>query len=789
MKINSISLKVTVTLIVSIFSVMIIFGYFYFLYEEEMMLKQLNVSSQESTRRLSTVLSTPVYHNDENEIYRILSIEMLIGESIMSTTVFDNDGKLIYRLERDSDWGLKRAKKEPYFTYDANIFNILKSDIEHEGEKIGFIEMILTDRFATQRITKNLIKILFMFLTFSVVFILVIFIVLKIVIINPILTLTTFVKEYDLCETETANLLYPPDHADEIGELVKEFNDLILRLNQTIHQKTSLLKQLENNNISLEREIKDRIYAEENLRASQKYTDTIFDAIPILFLVVDQELLVSGVNAQVRRFLQKEGTELINQPLSKVLPFTERFAEDIYRLIESNKPDSFRYIKVAKSETDIRYYHLYLKPFSYNKENRGIIQIDDVTESVVREERLFHTLKLETIDELAKGISHDFNNIFGGILGSVFLAKMEIDEEDEKNRELMECLSNIESSSKKAGDLIRKLLSVSAKYPMTSGPVDLQDVIENVLQVCLTTFDKSVTVEYRNEIPEETSLVNGDAVQLEQVLLNLAVNGCHSMTIMRQDHNGWGGKLWIVLDKVFLSEEDKNSFVSKEYLGKEYYVVRVKDQGIGISKENISKVFDPFYTTKSENKGTGLGLSISYSVVKQYNGFITVDSKEEEETLFQVYLPVYQEKLKEIPEEKGEQIRKGSGTVLVIDDNEMMLKVLKSMLNKCGYDVLLAKNGMEGVDLFEESTKQIDLVLLDLVLPRTSGKETYLILKKLNPNLKVILMSGSPEEEGIEGVLALGADDYILKPYSIAKLSDKIYKVLHGSAEELSVSS
>jgi CheY-like chemotaxis protein len=345
-----------------------------------------------------------------------------------------------------------------------------------------------------------------------------------------------------------------------------------------------------------------------------------------------------------------------------------------------------------------------------------------------------------------------------------------------ENDVLIKYIDMMFTSCEKAKEIIQQLLSFSRKQESVFEPIDLNISINNVMKICENSFDKSIKLmPAYNDYP---AFVSANKTQIEQVLLNLCINGAHAMTIMKDVKDEWGGTLSITLER-FLTD---NIFLKyhPECAEREYWLVSVKDSGIGISPENISKIFDPFFTTK-EN-GTGLGLSMVYSIIKQHNGFITTYSEKGIGTSFNIYLPLLEKT--DVPGHNStikNVIYNGHGTILVADDEIVIRNIMKEFLEECGFDVLLAENGQDCVEIYKKKLSSIKAVILDMSMPGMSGRDVYLALKDITPNIKVLLSSGFGKDKRVNDVLSLGVNGFIQKPVVLEKLSEALYRVLYDS--------
>ncbi|MCP4136146.1 MAG: response regulator [bacterium] len=399
----------------------------------------------------------------------------------------------------------------------------------------------------------------------------------------------------------------------------------------------------------------------------------------------------------------------------------------------------------------------------------------DITEKRGLENQLRQAQKMETVGTLAGGLAHDFNNVLGGIIGTLSLIKFILQKDESiDDEELLNYLNIMEEAGQRAANMVQQLLSLSRKQDLSFVPVDLNLSIKHVIKICQNSFDKSI--ELNPHYDKKPAMVNADMTQIEQVLLNLCVNASHSMTTMRQDDKPWGGTLDIMLDRITAGDEFCSALRETEPV--DYWVLSVKDSGIGMDSQLITKIFDPFFTTKGKGEGTGLGLAMVYNIVKQHNGVIDVVSEIGIGTTFKVYLPLLKDETALKSKEQKNGIPQGEGLILVIDDENMIRKTVKAILERCGYEVILAENGEEGIKIFKERYKEIKAILLDMVMPKLSGKETFMKLKDIDPGLKVLLASGFMQDERVEKLQELGIKDFIQKPYTMDTIAVAIDRII-----------
>ena len=277
-------------------------------------------------------------------------------------------------------------------------------------------------------------------------------------------------------------------------------------------------------------------------------------------------------------------------------------------------------------------------------------------------------------------------------------------------------------------------------------------------------------IEFQTNVEMDIPIINADQSQMHQVLLNLCINARDAMPK--------GGIIGIEV-KTVASERLVPQFSNAENC--RYISISVSDTGTGMDEETKNRIFDPFFTTKEQGKGTGLGLSVVYGVIQEHHGFISVESTVGQGTTFHIYLPMQQEekKMQEAEKVKTEMAQGGSETILFVEDELLLREVVQSTLESIGYKVIIAANGQEAVDIYKKQFKNISLVLSDLGLPKLSGTDEFALLKKINPNVKVIFASGYISIETKSELLKQGAKGFILKPYNLNEVLQMVREVLN----------
>jgi CheY-like chemotaxis protein len=366
---------------------------------------------------------------------------------------------------------------------------------------------------------------------------------------------------------------------------------------------------------------------------------------------------------------------------------------------------------------------------------------------------------MEAIGTLAGGIAHDFNNLLMGTQGNISLMLLDID----SSHPHYERLKNIEKQVQSGSKLTSLLLGYARKGKYEVKPVDLNELVEETSDTFGRTR-REITI--HQELAEDLFAIEADQTQIEQVLLNLFVNAGDAMS--------GGGDL--ILKTMNTTHDEMKGKLYDPKPG-DYVLLTVTDTGIGMDKETMERIFDPFFTTKEMGRGTGLGLASAYGIIKGHGGYIEVDSKEGQGATFSIYLPASGKKVPK-PVKTSDQLIKGTGTVLLVDDEEVILEVGKELLEGMGYQVLTAKDGKEAIEVYKKNLDEIDIVLLDMVMPNMGGGDAYDRMKEINPDIKALLSSGFSIDGEASEILERGCNGFIQKPFTMKGLSGKIMEIL-----------
>ncbi len=392
----------------------------------------------------------------------------------------------------------------------------------------------------------------------------------------------------------------------------------------------------------------------------------------------------------------------------------------------------------------------------------------DVTEEVKLQTHVRQRQKMEALGTLAGGIAHDFNNILMPILVNAEMALMDEPEESPVSRQLKLVLE----AANRGKDLVKQIIAFSRQKDQEKAPVGVSPVLREALKFLRASIPRNI--EILDHIGAESAMVLGDATQLHQVLMNLCSNAAHAM-------RGKGGIL-----AVQLAETDVDAELSRRYLDLRpgrYLKLTVDDTGDGIAPENIDKIFDPFFTTKAPGEGTGMGLAVVHGIVKNLGGAVTVYSEVGKGSSFSVYLPVIQDggKPREVVQEPLPLV---SAKILFVDDEEIQVQTLVPMLKRLGYDVVGSTDARKALELFRTRPEDFDLVITDQTMPSMAGDQFMARLKKIRPDIPVILYTGFSETISEEQAKSRGVAAFLMKPVSVKEIQDTIRRVLRSGSRE-----
>ena len=501
----------------------------------------------------------------------------------------------------------------------------------------------------------------------------------------------------------------------------------------------------------------------ERVRKSEERYIDLFEHSPDMSRIVNKSGIITNCNQTEATRLGYSKSEIIGQSILKFYP--SEYHSEAQRLLH----DIF--------EKNLEIKGLEEKMLAKNGElidvsvNASIIQDEagqplvravarDITEKKNLEAKVIHAQLIDSIGNLAGGVAHDFNNILTSILGSTSIMKRKMKQDDRWYR----FADIIETAARRGAALTRQLLTFARKGNIQFRPVIVNDIIEETLRLFERSIDKKISIE--KDLIREVCIISGEDGQLQQSLLNLLINARDAMPD--------GGTITVQSQKKHIEE---NTPGAVEILKGDYIAVSVIDTGIGMDKDIQQHIFEPFFTTKDRGKGTGLGLSVVYGVVNSHNGFITVQSEPMHGTQFTMHFPILPASENLRRNIQHSKLERGTGQIIIIDDEKDVAGVIGGMLESVGYHVTIVDSGRKAINLFKKK-KRFDVVILDLNMPKMSGKETFEKLKKIDPKIPVIISTGYSDRDMDVSQWQDPVDAFLQKPYPIEELSKAIRLIL-----------
>ena len=531
----------------------------------------------------------------------------------------------------------------------------------------------------------------------------------------------------------------------------------------TISKNADILKDSEGNTIGgleIFVDISDRKRAEEALRKSEARLKSIVQTMPSGLLTVDLNKKTTYWNKEAEEIVGLKAEEVIGKDCIEALDCDE--CKKGCALLD-DKVDKPIYgkecvIHVGGRDLTILKNVDVLRDLEGNTIG-GLESFIDITDRKRLEAQLQHAEKIKAIGTLAGGIAHDFNNLLMGIQGNVSLMVTDIDPTHPHYKRLR----NIENQIQSGSQLTSHLLGYARKGRYELKVFDLNQLVEETSRTFGRT-KKGITIHI--ELAEDLFAIEADSGQIEQVLLNLFVNAADAMS--------GGGDL--VLRTMNTTYKDMKGKLYDPKPGN-YVLLTVTDTGTGMDNKILERIFDPFFTTKEMGRGTGLGLASAYGIIEGHGGYIYVDSMKGQGTTFSVYLPASEKKVRKALRTVVPFI-KGTETVLLVDDEEVVLEIGRELLEAMAYRVLSARDGEEAVEVYGKNRDEINIVVLDMVMPSMGGGEAYDRMKEINPDIKVLLSSGFSIDGEAAEILERGCNGFIQKPFTMNELSHKIREIL-----------
>ncbi len=500
------------------------------------------------------------------------------------------------------------------------------------------------------------------------------------------------------------------------------------------------------------------------LRESEQRLRLIIDSAPVGIGIIQDGRFVDVNPAFATMFLYESRGDLVGLPAEILFAPSN---QDLVRLRwaerRTGQPITYHYEATCMTRTGkVFEVGVWDTEIDYLEKRSLVVFVVDMSESKRLRSQLLQAQKMEAVGALAGGIAHDFNNLLTVVLG---YSELIISQKHEKDPDY-EDLTKIIYSARTAAELVRRILAFSRKTEAKLRPVDLNEQVELLQKILSRIISKNIKI--RLNLDPALPTIHVDASQIDQVLMNLSLNA--------RDAMAEGGTLTIQTGTVFLDESYCQSHIEAQE-GR-HVLLSVRDTGAGIDEESLEHIFEPFFSTKKPGEGTGLGLAMVYGIVKRHGGHIICESKTGYGSLFSIYLPVDKMICDMKVEESEKSSTVASGTILWVDDEELVRLLGQRVLEKEGYTVITAENGLQAIEIFRQRKDEISVVVLDLIMPVMDGKKCLHEILQIDSTAKVLIGTGFSPDEVTKEALEAGATGFVQKPYDFKKLLHALQEVL-----------
>ncbi len=557
-----------------------------------------------------------------------------------------------------------------------------------------------------------------------------------------------------------------PAMSGDVRQLIENFNQMLAQLSLTTVKKEQLeasQKELKTTNARLHQEIIEREQAEEALRESESKFRSLFNLSPqgIALTELETGRLVDANNmfCDLTKYSQEE---IIGKTTTEVGFYSDNDrARFIKKLQTSGEVNGMKMDFKGKDGAIITVF-MFARVIRISGKSFILTIFLDMTEQKQLQAQLQQSQKIQSIGTLAGGIAHDFNNILFSMIGYTEMAL----DDTEKGTLLHNNLQEVLIAAQRAKCLVKQILTFSRQADQDLKPLQIQLVVKEVLKLIRSSLP--TTIEIHQNISNACGFVMANATQIHQVAMNLLTNAYHAM----EDE---GGKLEVTLKEVDLDMDDLED---PAMIPGPYVCLTVKDTGAGIDEYVMDRIFDPYFSTKEKDKGTGLGLAVVHGIVKSYGGNIRVYSKPGKETAFHVYLPVIQTRAETNETRVISPVEGGKEQILLVDDEEQIVRMSQQMLKKLGYHVTARTSSIETLEAFRAAPDKFDLVITDMTMPNMTGVQLAKKLFNIRPDIPILICTGFSEKISEHKAKAMGIRGYVMKPVVKSELAKKIREVI-----------
>jgi two-component system, cell cycle sensor histidine kinase and response regulator CckA len=698
-------------------------------------LEQLNQKAGEYTAYLVDSLELPIWHVDEEGVRKIAQ-SYLNNELIAELRIEEASGAVLFE---------KVKSGHTDFIERAGV-------IRHNGQPIGRVKIGLTARLYREYNRRQLWSSVVTMLVSIFVLIGLTGILLRVLLRNPIDNLVDGIDRIALGDYE-----YRFN-----GGKQSEIEVILSRCNFMAEQIRAREKSLNKVNRQLGQEVVDHKNAEKALRESEEKYRLLFEnASDAIFIT--QDGIVKFPNPRAEEMVGYTAGELAAIPLAELIHEEDRDLVVVRANPEIGAVVPTQSFRILTRSGEALWAKVNTVPVQWEGRPATLNFLRDLTQERKLEDQFQRSQRMEAIGTLAGGIAHDFNNLLMGIQGRTSLMMIDA----ETGHPHYDHLKGIETYILSATELTRQLLGFARGGKYEVRPTDLNRLVGKAAGMFGRTKKE---IHIHGKYQDGLWAADVDGGQIEQVLVNLFVNAWQAMP--------GGGSLYLETENVNL---DRRHAGIHQLVPGRYVRIRVTDTGMGMDDTTQARIFDPFFTTKEMGRGTGLGLASVYGIIKNHGGSIGVYSKKGEGSTFTFYLPASEKAVAVEGVTTEKTVAPGSETILLADDEPVIIDVGSQMLERMGYRVLTAAGGTQTVDVFQRDRARIDLVILDMIMPDMGGGETFDRLKAIDPMVRVILSSGYSINGKATEILNRGCRGFIQKPFNMENLSNKVRQVLDNA--------
>lgn len=750
------------------------FIYFYFPLKQE---KQALVFAADKARSIAGMtafnVSSILVFEDREDMKKILD-SVKQNPDIVYLVVLDSKGDIFSVLNHEAavNADFKFMAREEPVSADGSIYRT-SAPIIHNNGQIGqlFLGMSLENihiQVARSKQTITMVSLVIFILGALAVFLI------SVVITNPLKKMVHTIEEISTGDLSKRVFI---SANDEVGRLADSFNAMVAKLENSSRELKQVNDELESKVMTrtkkLQIEVNERFLAQEALKKSEeKYRNVVEYASEGIF--VAQDMVFKFCNPRVAEVIGFPLEELKNKSFAEIIHPDDRemVLERHKRRLKGEQFQEYYPFRVITRVGKIKWVEIKPVLIQWEGKSASLNFLSDITErKKVEDERqrlesqLLHAQKMESIGTLAGGIAHDFNNILSAVIGYTELTLDHVPEDGIARFNLERVLA----SANRAKEMVKQILAFSRKGEGERKPIQLKEVVEELLTLLRSTFP--TTIEIHRDLAESTNPVLANKSEMHRVVMNLCTNASHAM---KED----GGILSVSLKEVDLAPGCTNG---KDLEPGRYQQLTVSDTGVGMTPEIMSRIFEPYFTTKKEGEGTGMGLSVVHGIVKSCGGDITVFSTPGKGTTVHVFLPITGEKrAEEMTRQIEEPVRGGNETVLVVDDEPFIAELSKDVLENLGYRVIMKTGGMEALEVFKADPGKFHLAVVDQTMPHMTGIQLTREIKKIRPKFPVILCTGFSDAINEENYKMYGIDAFLMKPILPKELGMLVRKILVG---------